>query len=204
MGSQKCVIDVAALAHRTHVCSLGAFFTALYPNFTAPHPVNVMAMVATNVSLVLGSVAVLVAWRTEAEAHLDGMTHIDSLSGLLNRRGWEAQAGTLWANHERQEADLALLMLDLDLFKRINDSAGHDVGDQVIRAFGEVLRTAVRRGDVVARIGGEEFAVLMPRADEAAARSLDARLREMLRGKTIPWRGCTGELQRRSCAGQCP
>ncbi len=166
--------------------TLGAFFTALYPSFTAPHPVNVMAMVATNVSLVLGNVAVLVAWRTEAEARLDTMAHTDTLSGLLNRRGWDAQAGTLWANHERQDADLALLMLDLDWFKRINDSAGHEVGDQVIRVFGEILRAAVRRGDVVARVGGEEFAVLMPRADEAAARSLDGRLREMLRAKTIP------------------
>jgi len=165
---------------------MGAFFTALYPSFTAPHPVNVMAMVATNVALVLGNVAALVAWRTEAEARLDAMAHTDPLSGLLNRRGWDEQAGTLWANHERQDANLALLMLDLDWFKRINDSAGHEMGDQVIRTFGEVLQAAVRRGDVVARVGGEEFAVLMPRADEAAARSLDARLRALLREKTIP------------------
>ncbi|MDT8989986.1 GGDEF domain-containing protein [Curvibacter sp. APW13] len=165
---------------------MGAFFTALYPSFTAPHPINVMAMVATNVALVLGNVAVLVAWRSEAEAQLDALAHTDALSGLLNRRGWEAQGGTLWANHERSQSDMALLMMDLDRFKRINDEAGHDVGDHVIRAFSEVLQGNVRRGDVAARIGGEEFAVLMPGADEAAARSLDARLRAGLRERNIP------------------
>lgn len=165
---------------------LGAFFTELYPYFRAPTPLNVAAMVAANITLVLGNLAVLIAWRTEAEDMLNRMAHTDALTGLLNRRGWNMQSDIVWADHDRHGDSLALLMLDLDHFKQINDSAGHDIGDQVIRAFAGVLQAGVRRGDVVARMGGEEFAVLMPHADEFAARSLDKRLRELLGDTSIP------------------
>ena len=86
----------------------------------------------------------------------------------------------------RHHLPLALLMLDLDHFKRINDSHGHEGGDAALRLFGATLLQTRRLSDVVARIGGEEFAVLLPHADRAAACVFDQRLRASLAEQAQP------------------
>ena len=159
---------------------MGAFFTELYPSFQAPHPVNLMAMLAANVTLVLGTLAVLVAWREEAEAQLREQAHTDSLTGLLNRHGWGERAPTLFDQARRHADPMALIMLDLDHFKHINDTQGHEVGDQVLRMLGDVLQKNRRSSDLVARLGGEEFALLLPQTDKAAALLFEQRLRQAL------------------------
>jgi diguanylate cyclase (GGDEF)-like protein len=82
----------------------------------------------------------------------------DQLTGLANRRAFEERAQQLIAS--RQE--FILVMADLDHFKMLNDTHGHDVGDQVLKVFARVLRENVRRSDLAARYGGEEFLVLLP------------------------------------------
>jgi len=77
-------------------------------------------------------------------------------------------------------------MLDLDHFKHVNDRYGHETGDLVIRELGSALRFTLRRSDIAARMGGEEFAVLLPYSSESAARSLFARLRQALETLKIP------------------
>jgi len=103
-------------------------------------------------------VLVLLAWRATDEH--EATTH-DPMTGLLNRRGFEARwLRALWrVQRGRQKA--ALLMVDLDGFKTINDTLGHDAGDAVIRAAGARLRSAIRFTDSAARLGGDEFAVLL-------------------------------------------
>jgi diguanylate cyclase (GGDEF)-like protein len=89
----------------------------------------------------------------------------DGLTGLFNRRFLRESLPQLQASANRRGAPLCLIMLDLDLFKRVNDNYGHLIGDQTLRAVSEALRESSRRSDVVARYGGEEFAVLCPDTD---------------------------------------
>lgn len=89
----------------------------------------------------------------------------DGLTGLFNRRFLRESLPQLQASANRRGAPLCLIMLDLDLFKRVNDSYGHLVGDQTLRAVSEALRESSRRSDLVSRYGGEEFAVLCPDTD---------------------------------------
>jgi diguanylate cyclase (GGDEF)-like protein len=104
----------------------------------------------------------------------------DPLSGCLNRRGLEQQLDRELSRAVRAGEDLTLMALDVDQFKRINDTYGHLVGDAVIRQIGVILRNAARAGDVVARVGGDEFALLLPDTTAAGAYRLATRIREMV------------------------
>lgn len=106
----------------------------------------------------------------------------DPLTGLLNRRRFEQELARHLAHVRRYGPEGAALVLDLDRFKPVNDTHGHAAGDRLLARVASVLRERLRVTDVVARIGGDEFAVLLPRADragaEAVARSLVATVRE--------------------------
>ena len=158
---------------------LGAF-TDQYPSFRTPHPVNLAAALAINVSLVLGTVAVLVAWRYEAEQKLRTLAMTDGLTGLLNRRGFTSQGDNLLSHAWRHRLPLTALMLDLDHFKQINDTHGHEAGDRALQLFARLLGDTCRSGDLIARLGGEEFAVLMLHNTAQAGAAFDRRLRHRL------------------------
>ncbi len=98
--------------------------------------------------------------RRQAEAKITYMAHHDGLTGLVNRRYFHEQVGPALARAERSGTQVAIMCLDLDGFKDVNDSLGHPVGDALLRLAGERLKANVREGDVVARLGGDEFAIL--------------------------------------------
>ena len=112
-------------------------------------------------------------------------TH-DSLTGLVNARSFAARLTQELERNRRYPRPLALLYLDLDNFKVINDSHGHQTGDAVLRMVAEAMRSSVRQADVVGRLGGDEFAVLLPETDaalaDAAAKRLAAGLRNVFKG----------------------
>ena len=116
-------------------------------------------------------------------AKLETMATTDGLTGLLNKRAMLDAATQKVAAAARFNRKLALLVVDIDHFKKVNDTHGHDVGDLVIQAVGDVLRRQKRATDVVARFGGEEFVVLCEQTDEKGAMLLGERIREDL-GKT--------------------
>jgi diguanylate cyclase (GGDEF)-like protein/PAS domain S-box-containing protein len=99
--------------------------------------------------------------RLETEARFRHLAYHDSLTGLPNRRLLEDRIGQAIRTARREEGQLALLLIDLDRFKPINDTFGHAIGDRVLEATGERLRNCVRAADTVARIGGDEFVVLL-------------------------------------------
>ena len=116
--------------------------------------------------------------RIMAETQLQATT--DGLTGLMNRRSFENRERSLRANG----VDYALAMADLDHFKGLNDTHGHEAGDRALRVFAETLRESVRNEDLVCRYGGEEFTILLPRVDLAGAIEVMERIREALASAT--------------------
>ena len=108
------------------------------------------------------------------------MAVTDALTGLHNRRFMESQLPTLVDQAEARGRPLTIQILDIDHFKRINDSFGHDAGDDVLREFADRVRANVRGIDLVCRMGGEEFVVVMPDTDPALARLVGERVRQRI------------------------
>ena len=115
---------------------------------------------------------------------LETMATTDGMTGLLNKRAMLEQAAQKVAAAHRFGRKLSLLVTDIDHFKKVNDTYGHDIGDVVIKGLGEILKRQKRTTDVVARFGGEEFVILCEQTDEQGAHQLGERIREEL-GKTV-------------------
>ena len=159
---------------------LAALDTSAFPAFMTPHPVNLMFALVANATAVLSLIGILLAHRDEAARALERLATVDGLTGVLNRRAWLAHAGVELANGMRYGHRLAVLVIDLDHFKQVNDSRGHEAGDQALQFFARALQSACRAGDLVCRYGGEEFCVLINRADLASTRAFDRRIRTYL------------------------
>ncbi|HEX4110106.1 MAG TPA: EAL domain-containing protein [Solirubrobacteraceae bacterium] len=123
--------------------------------------------------------------RKRFEDQLQFMADHDPLTGLLNRRGFERELERHISRVKRYGVEGALLALDLDHFKYINDTLGHNAGDELISRVTGVLRGRLRSSDVLARLGGDEFAVLLPRADGDQARTVAEALLASVRDEEI-------------------
>ena len=113
----------------------------------------------------------------EYQQHLSALATEDPLTGLMNRRGMEDALHVTLASAGREDLPTAAIMVDIDHFKRVNDSFGHDTGDQVLRQIANLLAGMCRASDVVARVGGEEFLLVLPNTTMGAARVLAERIR---------------------------
>jgi len=113
----------------------------------------------------------------------------DGLTGLSNRRAFSVQSSTLWNSNLRASRPLCVVMLDIDNFKSFNDSYGHGVGDRALQMMGRVLSNQARKGDVAARLGGEEFVVLLPDTNLDEAIQIAERIRVRISEMTIEQAG---------------
>jgi diguanylate cyclase len=119
----------------------------------------------------------------EIEAHIS-RSLTDPLTGLPNRREFNERLEERMSAWQRRREEFSLLLLDVDHFKKLNDSYGHLAGDQVLATLGSVLRGAIRREDAVARYGGEEFAVLLPNTTMEQASLVAEKVREAVERTT--------------------
>ena len=101
----------------------------------------------------------------KALADAQHLSLIDPLTGILNRRGLEEEVARALAQAKRQDSPLSVLFIDLDRFKLINDTHGHDVGDVVLKEVATFLKEVVRASDIVARPSGDEFIIILPSSD---------------------------------------
>src|SRR5438876_1662074 len=121
----------------------------------------------------------LVAARSDTQVHrLAYAATVDSLTGLFNRPYVDARLHQEVERAKRAASSLTVLMADVDDFKKINDTHGHQVGDAVLKTVGSILRSAVRIFDVCSRYGGDEFAILMPSSDQSSAAACAERIRQ--------------------------
>ncbi len=158
---------------------------------------NALALFADALSLILHNARLVrhldlkVAMRTDAlqrslteaqrlRRRYEHLSTVDELTGVFNRRHFFERAGVLVDEAQRTFTPVALIMLDLDNFKSINDTWGHAVGDEVLGRAGRALASELRTGDLLARLGGEEFVVLLTSTQEAEAVELVERLRGAL------------------------
>jgi diguanylate cyclase (GGDEF)-like protein len=150
----------------------------------------VVAAMATSLLVVVG---VMLEAQSRAEAHfqstnarLHRAANTDALTGIGNRRHIEAAAGPAVATARGQGKPVCILMLDIDHFKAVNDNFGHQAGDQVLREVANICLATLRQNDVLARWGGEEFAILLCGADETVAKRVAERLLGSVRSADVP------------------
>ncbi len=147
------------------------------PDFVLP---LLFALVGIALALLLG--ALILLWRRDDRMRdLQREASHDSLTGLKNRRRFEEELRTAMARSRRDRTTGALLMIDLDHFKQVNDSHGHPAGDRLIEGIAGVLRRRTREGDVLARLGGDEFAVVLPHCSRSEALVVAEAIAEAIR-----------------------
>ncbi|HYH10676.1 MAG TPA: diguanylate cyclase [Thermoanaerobaculia bacterium] len=135
-----------------------------------------------------------------ANTQLEALSLEDDLTGIANRRSFERALTDEWNRARRQELPLALVLLDLDHFKNLNDRRGHPAGDDCLRRVGAFLAETIRRsGEVVARYGGEEFAILLPGTDAEGAITVAESLRAGIEKLAVPYGDGTGRRMTASC-----
>jgi diguanylate cyclase (GGDEF)-like protein len=138
-----------------------------------------------DVQRLVGEIARLraqVAQLQQRVEQLDHLAHQDSLIDLPNRRGFLRELDRIIARAGRYDAKAALLFVDVDGLKAINDSFGHRAGDEALIQVAGLLSSGVRKSDMVARIGGDEFGILLENADEASAHETASRLIDLIAG----------------------
>jgi diguanylate cyclase (GGDEF)-like protein len=116
---------------------------------------------------------------------LERLACVDGMTGLNNRQHFLALAGNEWARFKRYGRPIAFLMIDIDQFKSVNDTYGHNVGDEVIKSVANALQNHKRTSDIAGRLGGEEFALVLPEATLDSAVIAAERLRQLVANLTI-------------------
>lgn len=148
-------------------------------------PVNAYTLMLACVIQFFVSVLFVLMLSAQVSMNLENIATIDGLTNVLNRRGLEDAGNKMHAICKRINIPMALLLVDLDHFKKVNDTFGHLAGDEVLSVVAKIIKNSLRAGDVVGRYGGEEFCVLLPDTSAEESLALAERMRETIASKTI-------------------
>jgi len=116
---------------------------------------------------------------------LKKMALMDALTGLFNSQYLWIRINEEFASAKRYKTPLSLIVFDIDFFKNVNDNFGHLAGDKVLQLLAHVLQTQIRKGDIAARVGGEEFAILLPHTSKTEAAGIAERTRHLIKQEHI-------------------
>jgi diguanylate cyclase (GGDEF)-like protein len=174
-------IGDAIIAYAAAMMTLG-MPVAIYYYLTAGEQAHGEAIVlgVHSAAYALIAIGFLASVVIEYQQHLSNLATMDPLTRLLNRRGLEDALQISRAQAARRGLPTSAIMVDIDHFKQVNDSFGHEVGDHVLRQVGDIISRLTRSSDVVARTGGEEFLIVLPETELASARLLAERIREAI------------------------
>jgi len=156
-------------------------FLSPIPNAIRPYQIELLK--------VLGNQAAASLANAKFHAEIERMAITDGLTGLFNHRNFQEKLTAEFRRLERFSASLSLLLIDIDFFKKINDSYGHPAGDEVLREVSRIIRETIRSVDIPARYGGEEFAALLPGTNHEGALKMAERLRESIEKTNFPIEG---------------
>ena len=146
-------------------------------NISTPGQVNTLYVLLFGIAPLLSSVGFLLLYNEILQRELHKLARIDPLTGVINRLGLLEASETLLARARRKHEPVGVLLIDADHFKSVNDRFGHDDGDRVLLELVANIRRVLRAGDLVGRVGGEEFLVLSPAVDSGTLMALAERIR---------------------------
>jgi two-component system, cell cycle response regulator len=142
--------------------------------------------VGIRVATLQGRLADQVSELKATRDHLSRLVSTDVLTNVYSRRWWFELAGMEFSRWQRYESRFSLMVVDLDFFKRVNDTYGHEAGDRLLCRFADMLRAECRQSDIVGRVGGEEFTLLAPETSLEAAETIADRIAVACRRLVVP------------------
>jgi len=143
-----------------------------------PHQIELLEVLGTQASISIAN--------ARLHAEIERMATTDGLTGLFNHRHFQERLASEFKRLERFPEPLALMLMDIDYFKKVNDTYGHPAGDKILQGVASILKTTLRGIDTPARYGGEEFAAILPGTDIRGAKNIAERLRKTVMDKSFP------------------
>lgn len=158
-------------------------------NFVTPVITNELMFLWNYLLLLMNGIGFILLLKEQSDRQMADLTMRDALTGLFNRRHFDSELRLEISRFERGQSSFALAMIDLDHFKQINDEYGHQAGDWVLTQFGKFMQSQCRDLDVFARIGGEEFALILPNASMEQGIEKLEKLQHELTNQVFKYRG---------------